>query len=214
MAKKHAIPEPDELNLTPIMNIVLVLIPLMLLSVVFMVITVIDVTMPQRSAGAAQNSGEPPKRLQVFVSKQGFTIVKTMESLPAIDGCPSDGPTICLADPEAELETDKHNWLALYNKLFEIKQDPEWASHDQVEIVADSAVTFAVLVRTMDVTRYQLVTKAEFDTATKGRILRDVAELNDSATVVAETQDANGNFAKTALGLFPVVILGLPTMTQ
>lgn len=214
MAKKHVIPEPDELNLTPIMNIVLVLIPLMLLSVVFMVITVIDVTMPQRSAGAAQNNGEPPKRLQVFVSKQGFTIVKTMESLSAIEGCPSDGPTICLTNPEAEFETDRHNWLALYNKLFEIKQDPEWAAHEQVEIVADSTVTFAVLVRTMDVTRFQLVTKDEFETATKGRILRDVAELNDSSTVIAETQDASGNFAKTALGLFPVVILGLPTMTQ
>lgn len=214
MAKNHAVPEPEELNLTPIMNIVLVLIPLMLLSVVFMVITVIDVTMPQRSAGAAQNSGEPPKRLQVFVSNQGFTIVKTTESLPAIDGCPSDGPTICLSQAEAELEVDRHNWLALYNKLFEIKQDPEWASHEQIEIVADPAVTFSVLVRTMDVSRFQLVTKSEHETATKGRVLRDISELNDSAAVVAEVQDDSGSFAKTALGLFPVVILGLPTMTQ
>ena len=80
---KHKVPEATDLDLTPIMNMVMVLIPMMLLSVVFTAIHVIDVTMPQRSAGAAQNNGEPPKRLQLFISKQGFTIVEGMTTLPA-----------------------------------------------------------------------------------------------------------------------------------
>ena len=169
MRKVHTtrIEEAESPNLTPIMNMVLVLIPLMLLNVVFMTITVIDVTMPQRSAGTAQN-GEPPKRLQLFISKQGFTIVKGAVTMPAISGCPEGGPTICPNNPSADNETDKHNWLELYNTLIGIKQEPDWQDHETVEIVGDSSIEFGVLVKVMDIARYQRVPSGE-STALKGK---------------------------------------------
>lgn len=214
MGKPHVtkIEEAEDLNLTPIMNMVLVLIPLMLLNVVFMTITVIDVTMPQRSAGVAQNS-EPPKRLQLFISKQGFTIVKGQSALPAKDGCPEGGPTICPSKPDAAIETDKQDWLSLYNTLIDIKQEPDWQEHDTIEIVADSSVNFGVLVKAMDVARYQLVPRDD-SAALKGKALSSAEELNHARTVLADTKDEQGNTVKMGLGMFPVVVLGLPTVSQ
>lgn len=200
------------LDLTPIMNMVLCLIPLMLLSVVFMTISVIDVSMPQRSAGAAASDGEPPQRLQLFISKQGFTIVEGVKSLPAIEGCPNDGPTICLKDENESTEVKKYNWLQLYNTLFGIKtQKGEWSDHDQIDIVADSAVNYGVLVKAMDISRYQLTARGEAE-ATKGKSFTSEEGLNDALAVTIEDKDNPGK--KKNLDLFPVVVLGLPTMGQ
>ncbi len=212
MAKKLVeLDKAVDLDLTPIMNMVLCLIPLMLLSVVFMTITVIDVTMPQRSAGAAASDGEPPQRLQLFISKQGFTIIKGAVPVPAIEGCPSDGPTICINNENAELEVDKHDWLSLYNKLFEIKSEGEWSNHEQIDIVADPQVNFGVLVKAMDISRYQLVPRDEHSTATKGKVMQSAAQLADSLAVVTD-QQVNNETKKVPLDMFPVVVLGLPTM--
>ena len=211
------IPEAEDLSLTPIMNIVLVLIPLMLLNVVFMTISVINVTMPQRSAGSAQN-GEPPKRLQLFISQQGFTVVENMGALPAIEGCPAGGPTICTLkdeiDPDREVETDRYNWLKLYNTLLELKQKSDWQDHEQIEIVPDQSVNFGVLVKAMDIARNQRVTRGEYETAIKGKQLLSNDELNDSLPPMVDGVDAEGNAGKMALVMFPNVILGLPTMTN
>lgn len=212
MAKKK-VEAAGELSLTPIMNMVLVLIPLMLLNVVFMTINVIEVTMPQRSAGSA-SSGEPPKRLQLFISQQGFTIVENNVPLPARKDCTPGGPTVCSKEGEYEVETDRHDWLELYNALMEIKMKPDWTDHDQIEIVGDSAVNFGVLVKTMDIARYQRVPASEAENAIKGKPLLSLDELNASTAPLIDQQDENGNTAKMALGMFPVVVLGMPTVSQ
>ena len=213
MARVAKVPDAEDLNLTPIMNMVLVLIPLMLLNVVFMTISVIEVTMPQRSAGAATN-GEPPKRLQLFISQQGFTVVESGASLPALENCPGGGPTICPLKEEAEVETDRHDWRRLYNTLLEIKQKPDWADHDQIEIVADSSVNFGVLVKAMDVSRNQRVPAAEVKTAIKGKMMNSEQEMNESQVPMVDSVDDQGNSGKMPLGMFPVVVLGLPTVSQ
>ena len=215
MARVARVPDAEDLNLTPIMNMVLVLIPLMLLNVVFMTISVIEVTMPQRSAGAAQN-GEPPKRLQLFISQQGFTVVESGASLPALENCPGGGPTICPLKEESEgtLETDCHDWRRLYNTLLEIKQKPDWADHEQIEIVADSSVNFGVLVKAMDVSRNQRVPAAEVKTAIKGKPMTTDQEMNESQIPLVDSVDDQGNSGKMPLGMFPVVILGLPTVSH
>lgn len=215
MAKKISdVEAAPGLDLTPIMNMVLCLIPLMLLSVVFMTITVIDVTMPQRSAGAAASDGEPPKRLQLFISQQGFTIVANGVPQEHIDGCAPDGPTICIKNKDAEIDVDKHDWLGLYNKLIELKNKGEWSNHDQIDIVADSSVNFGVLVKAMDISRYQRVPTGKSENASKGEAMKSDAELASSQVVLAQKKDEDGVMKKAPLDLFPVVVLGLPTMAQ
>ncbi len=157
------------------------------------------------------NNGDPPKRLQLFISKQGFTIVENGMPLNAIDGCAAGGPTVCAPESkkDAPLETDKQDWLSLYNELMKIKSKSDWATHEQIEIVADSAVNFGVLVKAMDIARFQLVPKSETE-ATKGKVLTSEEELNEARQVLIDGEDNT----KTQAALFPVVILGLPTVTQ
>ena len=101
----------------------------------------------------------------------------------------------------------------LYNALMEIKMKPDWQDHEQIEIVADSSVNFGVLVKAMDISRYQLVGAGK-DDAVKGEVFNSVGELNESRMVMADGMDENGNSVKMGLGMFPVVVLGLPTVTQ
>ncbi len=216
MARFKKEEESNELSLVPILNLVLILIPLLLLSVVFLEITVINVTMPQRSAGAAPPSGEPPKRLQIMISREGFWVIKGDRALPPVPECTGRGGqqvTVCLLEPDAELEVEKYNWLALYNTLIELKADPQWAEHEQVELVAGPDIPFGVLVKAMDVTRYQLVAP-DMDDAIKGSSFTSVDEMNSAIAVRVESIDPDsGVSAVRPLGLFPLVVLGLPTTT-
>jgi biopolymer transport protein ExbD len=89
-----------ELNLAPIMNLVMILIPLLLLSVVFEQMGVINVSAPKLSVGPEtqepKEDEKPPLQLTIGISTSGFTIAATGSKLPPLQGCPSDGPaTIC-----------------------------------------------------------------------------------------------------------------------
>lgn len=211
MAKVFSIDEAEDLNLTPILNIVLVLIPLMLLSVVFLKIAILDVTMPQRSAGAANQDSEPPKRLQLFISRQGFTVLDGMMAMPPVEGCPESGVTVCASNPDAQIEVDRHNWVALYNLLIDLKNNPSWTAHETIEIVADPGIPYGMIVKAMDVSRYQLVPRADAESgAQKGARLADKKALDDAAVVQTEVAREDGTMARTGLTMFPLVVLGLP----
>lgn len=101
MARKKFEMEPDvELNLAPIMNLVMILIPLLLLSVVFEQMGVINVSAPKLAVGPVDSDPTPPEnpplQLTVGISTSGFTIAATGAKLPPIAGCPEAGPaTVC-----------------------------------------------------------------------------------------------------------------------
>ncbi len=205
--------EPNtELDLTPIMNMVLVLIPLMLLSVVFITITVINVSMPQRSAGLSQNDGEPPLRLRLSISNEGFWVIAGEQQLEPIEKCKGKGEvTVCMLNEEAELPVERYDWMALYNELMKIKQRPEWADHAQIEINASADTPLAVIIKALDVSRFQLVPRADYETATKGKLITAQADFDEAQAVQVTVTDENGAQKKTSLDLFPLVILGMPS---
>jgi biopolymer transport protein ExbD len=202
----------EDLNLVPIMNLVLILIPLLLLSVVFLEITVINVTMPQRSVGPPKD-GPLPQRLQLIISKEGFWLMNGDRPIPTIDVCQGRGSqqvTICLKNPDAQEPVDKYDWLSLYNLLMGLKADPHWSEHEQLEIVAGADITFGVLVKAMDATRYQRVPASDPVDAKAGKTFASIEDLNDSHVVMHEKRTDEG-MAREPLGLFPLVVLGLPT---
>jgi len=89
-----------ELNLVPIMGLIVILIPMLLLMVVFTAIGVININAPKLSVGPA--SDEPPDpdkkplNLTIGVSEKGYTIAATGGVLPgqAPEGEAQSGPTI------------------------------------------------------------------------------------------------------------------------
>lgn len=214
MARKKDSDEAPPLNLVPIMNLVLILIPLLLLSVVFLEITVINVTMPQRTLAAQQNPNqEPPQRLQLIISKEGFWLLKGDRPMPTIEACVGRGSqqvTVCLKNPDAQEMVDRFDWLSLYNLLMEMKADPHWSEHQQIEIVAGADINFGVLVKAMDVTRFQRVSASDPADAKSGKIFASIEEMNDSQVVIREITTDSGP-AREPLGLFPLVVLGLPS---
>lgn len=90
----------EDLNLTPIMNCVMILIPLLLLGVVFEQMGVINVSAPKLAVGPVDEEQEPPEnpplQLTIGISTSGFTIAATGSKLPPIAGCPETSPvTVC-----------------------------------------------------------------------------------------------------------------------
>lgn len=172
----------QDLDLAPIMNMVVILIPLLLLSVVFLKVGVINITAPKLSMGPPSDTPPPeeePLNLTVAVSAKGFRLAATGAVLPEQPGCPVPGPTICLEDqnvdvaakydearkqisagsvPQGEAELSNamaaYNWKELYNQLVRIKT--KYKDETIINISADPDVPYAAIVRVMDVARFQL----------------------------------------------------------
>src|SRR5699024_6788058 len=107
-SKRESTDEIPELDLLAFMNMVVILIPMLLLSVVFVQVGVINITAPKLSMGPPSSTppetpDEEPLNLTVAVNAKGFRIAAKSAQLPAQDGCPTTGPTICLAKQEVDV---------------------------------------------------------------------------------------------------------------
>lgn len=87
--------EEMELNLTPMMNLIAILIPVLLLSTAFVEIAVVNVSAPsigQPSSGEAPDKPDkPPLNLTVTITDKGYIIAASGAVLP---GPSNNGPTV------------------------------------------------------------------------------------------------------------------------
>lgn len=185
MARKprEEIGQPEDPDLASFMNMVIILIPMLLLSIVFLEVAIINVTLPLGGSATTDKPKEDEKEkldLAIAMSPNGFYITAGGAQRPAIDGCPTQGPTICLTDTSVDTQAlfdearqlmandeDKvgeermeeglqvYNYRALYNMLTEFKR--HFPEESTVRLTADSDMPFALTVRVMDVSRYHLV---------------------------------------------------------
>lgn len=173
------------------MNMVMILIPLLLLSTVFMKAGVINISSPRNAQSTVPEDEEreeqtPVPRIVVYISSDGFRVgnqnpeVTGFEQFQApIAGCPGSAAdtattnphdmanvpaTIC-ADPNAPESAplvQRLNYAALYNRLVEIRLQPQWfdafgeENNSVVSILGDPEIPFEVLVKTMDTARFVL----------------------------------------------------------
>jgi biopolymer transport protein ExbD len=179
---RRTLEEEAELNLAPIMNMVVILIPMLLLSIVFLKVGVINITAPKLSIGPPSETPPPdeePLNLTVTIGAKGFFVAGSGATLPPEPGCPTPGPTICLDNQSLDI-TQKlqsareefgkkkvaagekfldeaitaYDWKRLYGKLVEIKnQHPD---ETIIKISGDPDTPYSLIVRLMDVTRYKL----------------------------------------------------------
>lgn len=171
--------EPQELNLAPIMNLVVILIPLLLLSAVFVSVSVINVSTPKLISPAPVKAPEEEQtqRLTVAIGHEGFFVGTQEGTYQPQSQC--GGATLCLAQPEGDLRqefkraaaliergerqageevmtlaTDRYDWRQLYNTLVELKSKNPHIN--TLYISADPALPYAALVRLFDVSRNKL----------------------------------------------------------
>lgn len=174
-------PIEPELNLAPIMNMVMILIPLLLVMVEFeeFAISPVEAT----SSGGA-SSGETddsddvrPPRLLISISEDGFRIADFFASpdfadfAKPISRCAGEvgesaagPPTVCL-EPDKSPEPGDYSGLdyaGLYNRLVEIRLHSPWKEayskpeNGVILLTAESDVPAAVLIRSMDLARFFL----------------------------------------------------------
>lgn len=101
MPRNREFSQIDELNLVPIMGLIVILIPMLLLMVVFTKIGVINVNAPKLSVGPASDDPDEPEKkplnLTIGISEKGYTIAATGGVLPGApppnpDGTPAAAP--------------------------------------------------------------------------------------------------------------------------
>ncbi|AWV89790.1 ExbD/TolR family protein [Bradymonas sediminis] len=191
-SKRESSDEVPELNLLSFMNMVVILIPMLLLSVVFIQVGVINITAPKLSVGSSTEpppeQEEEPLNLTIAINAKGFRIAARSAQLDPMEGCPQPGPTICLANPEvnvaAKFDTARaqlakgdveggekalaegwsaYNFRELYNTLVKVKK--QYPKETVVNLTADASIPYVVLVQVMDAVRYVREKDSYSDTA-------------------------------------------------
>lgn len=177
----------SEMNLAPLMNLVMILIPTLLVMVQFdeFAISPIEATSAGGAASSETEETVRPPRVIVSVSSDGFRVADFFGSpdfatfAAPIGRCGGGGgvaeeggaapPTVCL-EPGHSPEPGSYaglDYAGLYNRLLQIRLHEPWReAYDKPEnsvllMTADSDTPAAVLVRTMDLTRYFLNPEGE-----------------------------------------------------
>ena len=147
--RKHE--EEAELDITAFMNLMIVLVPVLLMSMVFKHITVLELNIPELSGGASASS-EKNKQLEVIVRNQGFEVYYPSGVL--IKRIPALNSESFSADAEAAARP-KLDYKTLSLTLQEIKRqfNSKSIEKNDVLLLSDAQVDYQTLVSTMDTVR-------------------------------------------------------------
>lgn len=143
--------EEVEINMTPVMNLMVVLIPLLLSSAQYIKIGVIDLNLPPAVGTSVSQLGSPKEvekklDLAVTITDQGFFISSSLAILRNLNG---EGPTIPLS------ENGEYNFEELSRKLYELKRKAlgNFSDTEKIVIQAEPQINYQLLVSTLDAAR-------------------------------------------------------------
>jgi biopolymer transport protein ExbD len=124
----------DDLDIMPLMNLFVALIPMLLISAVFLNVTVIDMEAPPDSQTAAEDmSGTEPLHLAVTI-REGFFVVEGNKLEKAV-----------IDRSEEDAETALSEALATVVAAYPKNQD--------VMIISEAATQYNDIITVMDITR-------------------------------------------------------------
>lgn len=183
MARKKSkfVEQVEDINLVPIMNLVLCLIPLVLFKTQLVKIGMVNVSAPKVGPASSQKQEEDkdtkPLGLTVALSKDGFLLKATGADLSAYFG---EGDATGVKIPmKAEQYSNKngdvekvttYDYIELYKKLLKLRESYE--DDKLLTLTAEPELEFKYLIRTMDVVRYQFADGVKMDS---------IADLSEAA---------------------------------
>lgn len=144
--------ELENTNITPMMNLMVVLIPLLLTSAEFVKLGVVELNLPPAAVGPegealAQMPVESFQKLDlaVTITDNGFFI---SSALAVLSGDRTGEPTIPLKNGE-------HDYKTLSEKLYEIKKKAtdRFPDTEQIIVMAELNVDYQTVISTMDAAR-------------------------------------------------------------
>lgn len=153
----------SDLNIMPLMNIIMLLIPFLIMSAEFIKIGVINVSAPKMNTGEPQQS-EPekdkkkPLNLTISVTSQGFTLITRGSKIS--QGC--DMSPQAMQDPQKKLPTvrkieEKYDYKQLQECLGKIKK--LFPDEKRVIIMSEPKIQYSVVISIMDHSREKEVGK-------------------------------------------------------
>lgn len=135
--KRQELEEPD-IEITPFMNLMIVLVPVLLMTMVFSQITILQLNLPDLT-GAVTQSAEKNRQLEVVLRKSGFEVyfpsgvlIKKIDTKQTQDGEILDYGTLSLV-------------------LREIKKQVK--SKSDILLLSEAGVSYQSLVSTIDTVR-------------------------------------------------------------
>ena len=147
--------EPLEINIFPMMNLMVVLVPLLLSTATAIKIGVIELNLPQAVGGPVSETAMPTEAqrsldLTVTITKEGFFLSSSQAILRPSE---EEGPTI------PKLEDGTYDFAKLSELLLEVKQKIVNGPLDTKRIIiqAEPDVDYQTLVSTMDASRSIIV---------------------------------------------------------
>jgi len=167
MSKRKAEGAVPDLDLTPIMNLVTILIPFLIMAAQFVHLAVIDSTLPAIGPPSTEPpppDEKPPLQLSLSISGKGISVLGAdMVLYPdgnkpaAVEG--EEKPPTLPCKSGACTTVDDYDWAELAAKLNLIKD--QYPDDQNVILVPDGNIRYEILVKAMDVTREDPNNKTE-----------------------------------------------------
>ncbi len=130
---RRSTPQEVEVNVLPVMNLFLVLIPFLLLTAVFAQTAIFELSLPSESEPSATSTEDKAKALPVAIAltNEAFTVV--------IDGK--------LAERLPHLSSSEYDYAALTTALIKVKA--EYPDSRRVVLIPDDEVFYEQIVEVM-----------------------------------------------------------------
>jgi biopolymer transport protein ExbD len=162
--KKGVDDKIEDLNLVPIMNLVVCLIPVVLFGMSLVKIGVVNVNAPKFGMGQAAPSDDEkkPLNLTIAIGEDAFRLTASGADINQVLGlAPAEVAEDPAAAPAAAAgvsipkKKDEYDYPDLYSKLAKIKD--AFPDETIINLTADAKIPVKYVIKVMDAIRYRLV---------------------------------------------------------
>jgi len=193
--RKHGDMGVEDLDLTPIMSILVILIPMLIYAFNYTEIAVQEVSLP-KTGGRSTPKGPKKLNLTVLVSNEGFRIKVQGE----LEGAPPPADQVLgkrqLTACGAEQAYSTFDYPGLYNALVKLRDNKNLGLEDTINIGAKDRIPWRVLARTIAAVRL----RREKDSYT------ELCEFRGAVGKKTKKKNAEGKEVEVPQELFPKVV--------
>jgi len=122
----------DDLNITPVMNIFLILVPFLLLTAVFVRISIIEFSLPSSETAANTNQNNPPPVVTILSIRESGFELKSKD----------------ISNAPIKKKENRFDYQLLVDQLRKVKE--RHARTQDIIIVPDARIKYDVIIQVMD----------------------------------------------------------------
>ncbi|NUN14741.1 MAG: biopolymer transporter ExbD [Myxococcales bacterium] len=156
--RRHATENLEDINLTPIMSILVILIPMLIFAFSFIEIALQQVAAPKMGPPKPKQADEKkPLQLTIVVNDAGFVLKQQADfEEPDVVIPLKEQADVAVTQPHLE-----YDYARLYSEL--MKKKKAYSEERTINLAADFHIPWHILARTIDAARVQLVESAYDD---------------------------------------------------